>query len=96
MRTNNKTLIEKLVHLDIIKAQPAMSQNSSINTIVFKDDKYGTNFEIQADSLLDEDLPLLIQTEQLETLKSIKSMIKFHTILTVIGICAVLVWFIVF
>ena len=89
MKTDNKKLISSLGILGIletesIKDKKAIDSDSSIVTIINND---GEEVKVRTDSVSDTDVSLLIQTEQLATLKSIKSRVKFHTVLTVIGLC---------
>lgn len=95
MKLNNKTIIE-LAKLNVIsKEKLAYNAITLDGDIVYKEINSITNehnkYKVNLDNITDEDLPLMIMTEQLKTLKSIQGMLKFFTTLTIIAlVCAFL------
>jgi len=89
MRADNKKLIEKLVQLKIFKTE---TDKTASDTDITYTDELGNTYRVSSDKINDNDLPLYILVEQLDTLKSIKSMMSFYTFLTVAGIIVFLFW----
>lgn len=89
MRTTNISLIKKLANLKILeKKELTNDYQPTEDDIIIADATTGTKYKIVTDTVSDEDLPLVIMTEQLATMKSIKNMVLFFVILAVIGIIA--------
>lgn len=85
--TNNKRLLTKLAYLGVLKTEPV-----NLNSITNENDIIITKYDDSKEKVIlnidttNEELLLLIETEKLETIKSIKSMIKFFVIFTIIGV----------
>lgn len=92
MKTTNKSLIKKLAYLGVLETQPIedLSKKTEDDITIVK----GVGeAKVLLDGITDEDLPLMIATEQLETTKSIKSMVKFTFVL---GLVAAGIWLLAF
>lgn len=89
MRVDNEKLIEKLVQLKIFKTE---TDKTASDTDITYTDELGNTYRVAYDKINDSDLPLTILVEQLDALKSIKSMMAFFTFLTGAGIIAFLFW----
>lgn len=84
--TNNKRLLTKLANLGVLKTEPVKSNSfTNENDIIIT--KYDDSKEkvILDKDTTNEELILMVEAEKLETLKSIKSMIKFFVVSTLIG-----------
>lgn len=82
--TNNKKLIRKLARLGVLKTEPVKSTSFlSDNDVVIT--KYDSKEKVILEDTTNEELLLMIEAENLETLKSIKNMIKFFVVSTLIG-----------
>ena len=89
MKTN-VNIIKKLARLGVLDVEPVKYKKE--DDIIIKNSE-GVEQRVLLDGITDEDLPLMIATEQLETIKSIKSMVKFTFIL---GLTAAGVWLLAF
>lgn len=89
MKTNINT-IKKLARLGVLDAEQVKYKKE--DDIIIKNSE-GVEQKVILDGITDEDLPLMIATEQLETTKSIKSMVKFTF---VSGLIAAGIWLLVF
>ena len=93
MKTDNEKLVKELGELGVLETEPGKFKSQSDIMIT---NSNGESCRVITDNVADEDLPILIQKEQLKTLRSIKSMLKFHTVLTVIGLIGVIFWVLYF
>ena len=75
-------IIKRLARIGVLDVEPVKYKKE--DDIIIKNDE-GEERRILLDGIADEDLPLLIAIEQLETIKSIKSMIKFTFILSLVA-----------
>lgn len=82
MKTNI-SLIKKLARLGILETETIKYKKDTDITI---ENTNGEEVRVLTDNVSDEELPLMIITAQLATLKSIRSMVKFFTIFTVVCI----------
>ena len=55
----------------------------------------GVEKRVILDNVTDEELPLMLMTSQLKTLKSIEKMLKFFYITAILGMVAALILFLV-
>lgn len=90
MKLNNKTIIE-LAKLNVIsKEKLAYNAITPDEDIVYEENNSITNennkYKVNLDNITDEDLPLMIMTEQLKTLKTIKKGVTFFVVLSIISI----------
>lgn len=83
------SLIKKLARLGVLDTETIKYKKDTDITI---ENTNGEVVRVLTDNVTDEELPLMIATEQLATLKSIRSMVKFFTIFTVVCIA---IWVIV-
>ena len=80
----DKDLIEKLGMMGILATEEIKGEPQKDDIVL----DYGSyQKRVIVDSVPEEELQLLVAVEQLETLKSIKGMVKFFVILAIIGIC---------
>ena len=89
MKTN-VNIIKKLARFGVLDVEPVKYKKE--DDIIIKNSE-GVEQRVLLDGIADEDLPLMIAAEQLETIKSIKSMVKFTFIL---GLIAAGVWLLAF
>ncbi len=89
MKTN-VNIIKKLARLGVLDVEPAKYKKE--DDIIIKNSE-GVEQKVLLDGITDEDLPLMIAAEQLETTKSIKSMVKFTFVL---GLVAAGIWLLAF
>ena len=89
MKTN-VNIIKKLARFGVLDVEPVKYKKE--DDIIIKNSE-GVEQRVLLDGIADEDLPLMIAAEQLETIKSIKSMVKFTFIL---GLIAAGVWLLSF
>lgn len=89
MKTN-VNIIKKLARLGVLDVEQVKYKKE--DDIIIKNSE-GIEQRILLDGITDEDLPLMIAAEQLETTKSIKSMVKFTFVL---GLIAAGIWLLVF
>ncbi|MBQ6893366.1 MAG: hypothetical protein IJN48_04095 [Clostridia bacterium] len=79
----DKELIEKLGMMGILATEELKGPAEKDDIVL----DYGSyQKRVIVDSVPEEELMLAVAVEQLETLKSIKSMVKFFVVLTVIGL----------
>ena len=89
MKTN-VNIIKKLARLGVLDVEQVKYKKE--DDIIIKNSE-GVEQKVILDGITDEDLPLMIATEQLETTKSIKSMVKFTFVL---GLVAAGIWLLAF
>lgn len=89
MKTN-VNIIKKLARLGVLDVEPVKYKKE--DDIIIKNSE-GVEQKVILDGITDEDLPLMIAAEQLETTKSIKSMVKFTFVL---GLIAAGIWLLAF
>ena len=89
MKTN-VNIIKKLARLGVLDVEQVKYKKE--DDIIIKNSE-GVEQRILLDGITDEDLPLMIAAEQLETTKSIKSMVKFTFVL---GLVAAGIWLLAF
>ncbi len=89
MKTQNKKLIKLLGILDVLDSEKITETNPKTDedvTYTVESFDAKEEYRVIADSVDDESVELLLKAEQLKTLKSIQKMLKFFTILTIIGL----------
>lgn len=91
---NSKAIIIKLAKLGILKTEeippsllPDEDDEITYEIVDERTDEYH-RYKVIIDEYFDEDLPISIMTKQYIDIKSIKNMIKFFVVLTVINITA--------
>lgn len=89
MKTN-VNIIKKLAILGVLDVEPIKYKKE--DDVIIKNSE-GEERRVLLNGVTDEDLPLLIAAEQLETTKSIKSMVKFTFVL---GLVAAGIWLLAF
>lgn len=90
--TNNKELIKELARVGILQTEPVKSERLlSENDIVFTGNDGEKKKVIVDQNLTNEEILLMIEADKLAKVNSIKSMVKFFVILTVIGMIAGLI-----
>ena len=99
MRTDNKDLIKKLGRLGVLELEPVQNNymsrlNKNENDITVENDS-GVTCKVVTDNVSDEDLELMIMTEQLSTLKSIKNMVKYFYVSALIAVGIWLLFFLI-
>ena len=99
MRTDNKNLIKKLGRLGVLELETIQNNymsrlNKNENDITVENDS-GVTCKVITDNISDEDLELMIMTEQLSTLKSIKSMVKYFYVSALIAVGIWLLFFLI-
>ena len=99
MNTGNKNLIKKLGRLGVLDTEPVQNNhisrlNKNENDITIENDS-GVTYKVITDNVTDEDLPLMIMTEQLSMLKSIKNMIKYFYVSALIAVAIWLLFFLI-
>ena len=99
MRTDNKNLIKKLGRLGVLELEPIQNNymsrlNKNENDITVENDS-GVTCKVVTDNISDDDLELMIMTEQLSTLKSIKSMVKYFYVSALIAVGIWLLFFLI-
>lgn len=83
-------LIKRLARLGVLDTEPVKYKKEG--DIIIKNSE-GVEQRVIIEGITDDDLPLMVATEQLETVKYIKSVVKGY----VIGCCAVLgIWLFAF
>ena len=91
MKTN-VNIIKKLARLGVLDVEPVKYKKE--DDIVIKNSE-GVEQKIILDGITDEDLPLMIAAEQLETTKSIKSMVKYFYVSALIAVGIWLLFFLI-
>ncbi len=81
MKTN-VNIIKKLAKLGVLEVAPIKNKNE--NDIVITDDE-GYKKKVLIEGISDEDLSLMVATEMLENIKTIKFVVKTSFILGIIG-----------
>lgn len=81
MKTNIN-IIKKLARLGVLDVEQVKYKKE--DDIIIKNSE-GVEQKVIFNGVTDEDLPLLIAAEQLEVIKSIKSMVKFTFVLGLVG-----------
>lgn len=99
MKTDNKNLIKKLGRLGVLDTEPIKNDyisrfNKNENDITIENDS-GVTCKVVTDNVTDEELPLMIMTEQLSTLKSIRKMVKYFYISALIAVGIWLLFFLI-
>lgn len=99
MKTDNKNLIKKLGRLGVLDIEPIKNDymsrlHKNENDITIENDS-GVTCKVITDNVVDEDLPLMIMTEQLSMLKSIKNMIKYFYVSALIAVGIWLLFFLI-
>ncbi len=99
MRIDNKNLIKKLGRLGVLELEPVQNNymsrlNKNENDITVENDS-GVTCKVVTDNVSDEDLELMIMTEQLSTLKSIKNMVKYFYVSALIAVGIWLLFFLI-
>ena len=89
MKTNIN-IIKKLARLGVLDVEQVKYKKE--DDIIIKNSE-GVEQKVILDGITDEDLSLMIAAEQLETTKSIKSMVKFTFVL---GLIAAGIWLLAF
>lgn len=86
MRHDNIKLIEKLLLLKVLETKDPTDSDVIITST------YGNKHRLSTEQLDDPDVPILISAMQLEELKCISNILKFFSVLTIIGIAALLIF----
>ena len=86
----NTNIIKKLARLGVLQVEPIKYKKE--NDIIIKNDE-GVEQRVIIDNMTDEDLSLMIATEQLNVLKDIKFFIKTTFVL---GLIAAGIWILAF
>lgn len=89
MKTNIN-IIKKLARLGVLDVEQVKYKKE--DDIIIKNSE-GVEQKVILDGITDEDLPLMIAADQLETTKSIKSIVKFTFVL---GLVAAGIWLLAF
>lgn len=90
--TNNKELIKELARVGILPTEPVKSERLlSESDIIFTGNDGEKKKVIVDPNLTNEEILLMIEADKLAKVNSIKSMVKFFVILTVIGMIAGLI-----
>ena len=89
-KKTNVDIIKKLARLGVLDVEQIKYKKE--DDIIIKNSE-GVEQKVLLDGITDEDLPLMIAAEQLETTKSIKSMVKFTFVL---GLIAAGIWLLAF
>ena len=91
MKTN-VNIIKKLARLGVLDVESAKYKKE--DDIIIKNYE-GEEQRVLLNGITDEDLPLLIATEQLETTKSIKNMVKYFYVSALIAVGIWLLFFLI-
>lgn len=87
MKTNNRKLIEFLGIAEILKSEKiTRDKPKTPSDITYVSKKDNSEYRILPNSVDDETINLLLKAEQLKTLRSIQTMLKFFVILTVVSL----------
>jgi len=86
MKTTNEALIKKLAELGVLETEPLKYHKAF--DIIIKNDA-GIARRVITDYIQDEDLPLMIATEQLRIIKNIYRIIKTTFVLS---LASVAIW----
>ena len=92
--TNDKRLLTKLAKLGVLQTEPV-----KVNSFIGVNDLVITKYDASKEKVIfdkdttNEELLLMVETEKLETLKSIKSMVKFFVVLSGFSIGGLLCYF---
>jgi len=93
----NKQILKKLVAIGIYPYKTLTSCSASTyqasDNIIYNEvnDEY---MQVNTDEVSQEELPIALEVKKIEEISSIKSMIKFFVILTIINIVFDFLWFI--
>lgn len=82
MKKTQVLLIKRLARLGVFDTEPVKYKKE--NDIIINVE--GVEKRVIVDDITDEELSLLIATEQLETTKSIKNMVKYFYVSSLIGV----------
>lgn len=85
MKITNNYLLTKLASYGIYKTKP-LNKESNIPVEYIITDSEGNKKQVITDNVSDEEVYLILETKKIEILDSIRSMLKFFTILTVISL----------
>ena len=91
MKTN-VNIIKKLAILGVLDVEPVKYKKE--DDVIIKNSE-GEERRVLLDGVTDEDLQLLIAAEQLETTKSIKSMVKYFYVSALIAVGIWLLFFLI-
>ena len=91
MKTN-VNIIKKLARVGVLDDEPVKYKKE--DDIIIKNSE-GEEQRVLLDGITDEELPLLIAAEQLETTKSIKNMVKYFYVSALIAVGIWLLFFLI-
>lgn len=88
-----KKELNHLLHTLNVYDSKELDTKERINDDTHYLDQYQHTWEIVTDELTESDIKISLMAKQTELLKSIKSMLSFFTVITVIGLCsAFILW----
>ncbi len=76
-------IIKKLAQMEVFDTESVVHKKE--DDIIIRD-SFGENRRVVIDNLTDDDVKFLIAAEQLRTIKSIKSMVKYFVVCSIISI----------
>lgn len=84
MKITNKYLLNKLASYGVYETKP-VTKGSNVDKTYIITDVEGNEKQVITDKVTDEEVYLLLEAKKIEVLDSIRGMLKFFVILTIIG-----------
>lgn len=85
MKISNSYLLKKLVSYGVYKTEP-LNHISDIEHTHIIADETGNKLKVITKDISDDEINLILEIKKIEALNSIKTMLKFFVILTIIGL----------
>lgn len=84
MKITNNYLLKKLASYGVYETRP-LGKGSNIENAPIITDNEGNKKQVIIDNVSDDEVYLTLETKKIEILDSIRGMLKFFVILTIIG-----------
>lgn len=93
MRFTNKYVLKELVSLGILSTKPLTKTNATESDSIIEDAS-GSKRIVVTDKISDEEIKVSLELKKIELLKSIKDILKFFVVITIISALVVLFYMI--
>lgn len=94
MKIKSKYLLGKLVSLGIYQTEILSNNKNNIDNDNIITDAVGNDLRVITENVSDDEVYTALEVEKIETLHSIKSMLKFFVVLTIVGLFIFLLTFV--
>ncbi len=85
MKITNNYLLKKLASYGVYETRP-LGKGSNIENSPIITDSEGNKKQVVTDNVSDDEVYLILETKKIETLDSIRGMLKFFVVLTIISL----------